>query len=47
MLLRLGVLNPTQGMNRKEKKLTRNDVLYTKNDQSIPSFFKLANARSI
>ena len=34
----LCVLHLTQGMNRKEKKLTRNDVPYTKNDQLVSSF---------
>ena len=37
---RLGVLHPTWRMKRKEKKLTKNEVLYMKNDQSLPSFFQ-------
>ena len=35
---RLGILYPTCRMNRKENKLTENDVPHTKNDQSIPCF---------
>ena len=31
ILLELGILHPTQGMNREEKKLTKNDVLCMKN----------------
>ena len=33
ILCRFGILNPIQGINRKEKKLIRNGVLYMKNDQ--------------
>ena len=33
-------------MNRKEKILTRIDVLYTNNDQSVPSFSRLANIKA-
>ena len=37
-LLGFSILHPTRGMNIKENKITRNDVPYTKNDQSMPSF---------
>ena len=38
--------HPTQGMNIKEKKLSRNYVLYMKNEWSVPLSSWLANIRS-
>ena len=34
----LGILHPTRGMNRKEKKLIKHGFPNMKNDQSLPSF---------
>ena len=35
----LNVLHQAQGINRKENKLSKNDVSYMKNNQSMPYFF--------
>ena len=42
ILLGLGVLHPTEGIYRKEKELMKNDVIYTKNNQFMPSFLLIS-----